>query len=114
VREKKTRKKINSPLSANLKKVLAENKLSIRKAAEICGVQASMLHSWLNGAQPQDMGALLKLCQECGVEFQWLVTGVSSREMATKRLEEIFDIQPEPSLSGLFLIEAKRLKRKGT
>jgi len=110
---KPRRKRIATPLAANLKKVLEERKVSIRQAAKFCGVNQAMVHSWLNGAQPHDATSLLKLCHELKCDFQWLLTGTHSEIKAKEMsLSELFDLEIDPSFSGIFQIEAKRLKRK--
>lgn len=110
---KPKRKRLVSPFSANLQKILAERGISIRGAAEICGVNQAVIHAWTNGAQPHDSLAVLKLCTALKCDFQWLLTGSHAetkvREMA---LQEIFETENDPAFSGIFQIEAKRLKRR--
>ena len=107
------RKRITTPFAQNLKKILQDREVSIRGAAEICGVNQAMVHSWINGAQPHDLIAVLKLCKALKCDFQWLLTNshpqVSIKEMS---LQEIFEMENDPAFSGIFQIEAKRLKRR--
>ncbi len=99
-----------SIFSKNFKKLLEEKKVTIRKAAEICGTSPSVISGWCNGSVPNDPTALLKLCQELGADFQFLMTGVPSSTIPANRIGELFEIEEVPDFSGVFLLEAKRLK----
>jgi transcriptional regulator with XRE-family HTH domain len=108
---KPARKKVTSPFGQNLKAVMQRQNLTQRKVAEICGVSVSVVNDWLAGSQPHDLGVVLKLCNEFNLDFKWLLTGQKS-SIASLKLEDIFHIEDDPSFSGLFLLEAKRLKKK--
>lgn len=111
---KPVRTRVKSPFADNLKAILAERGLTQRGAAEIAGVHVAVLNEWLQGASPADHVAVMKLCTGLRVDFQWLLTGVHSNpDLSKTSLAELFDIEPDPDFSGLFLLEAKRLKRKG-
>ncbi len=104
---------VSSAFAANLKKVLKERGLSQRAAAEICGVNATSITDWLAGMAPRDLSAVLRLCQAIKVDFQWLLTGQHSEvRLEDLSLNEIFEIEHDPAFSGMFVIEAKRLKRR--
>ncbi|HEX7673144.1 MAG TPA: helix-turn-helix transcriptional regulator [Bdellovibrio sp.] len=108
------RKRIETPFAANLKGLLEERSISIRGAAEICGVNQAMIHSWINGAMPHDPMAVLRLCKALKCDYQWLMTGTHPETKAQEMsLKELFDLEDEPAFSGIFQIEAKRLTRKG-
>ncbi|MGK5087020.1 helix-turn-helix transcriptional regulator [Bdellovibrionota bacterium FG-2] len=110
---KPRRKRLATPLAANLQAVLEERKITIRAAAQLCGISPSVLHEWVNGAQCNNPPALLKLSQALGFDFQWALTGQRSEQVKSgAALAEMFDIQNDPAFSGIFMIEAKRLKRK--
>ena len=110
---RKNRTRVESPLSANLRSVMEEHHLSVRKAAALCGVTASVFHSWLKGSYPADATKLLNLAKETNTDFQFLLTGVSSgKDFQNTDLRDLFNIESEPTLEGVFLITAKRLKRK--
>lgn len=105
--------KIQSPFSENLRKVSEERQLSQRAIAEIAGIPLSTLNTWLNGAIPTDHMAVLKLCKALSLDYQWLMTGeVSNSRVGDLRLDQIFSIEDDASFSGIFQIEAKRLKRR--
>jgi transcriptional regulator with XRE-family HTH domain len=109
----KKKKKVESPFAKNLAKILQERNLSQKAVAEIANISPSVVSDWLKGNQPHDLNALLTICQAIKCDFQWLVTGVHSKpNLKDISLAEIFDIEDEPSASGLFQIEAKRLTRK--
>ncbi len=115
-REKKTkpgRHRLKTPFASNLKAVLEEREISSSAAAEICGVSKTAVHAWLNGGAPQDLDAVAKLCNALKVDFQWLLTGSRSQgNLKGAPLSELFEIHDDPAFSGLFMIEAKRLKRR--
>lgn len=111
-KSKDRRKKSSTPFAANLKLLLTERGLSQKSAADIMGISVSVIHDWLQGSYPNDPMPILKLCQAINCDFQWLLTGKRSVAVATDNLQEIFDIEDEPDFSGIFKIEAKRLKVK--
>jgi transcriptional regulator with XRE-family HTH domain len=108
------RTRVVSPFAANLKTILAERGVTMRGAAEVAGVNHSVVNDWLAGSQPSDPMAVLRLCRALKCDYQWLMTGThpeaTVKEMA---LNEIFEVKDEPDFSGIFVIEAKRLKRRG-
>lgn len=70
----------------------------------------AVVHAWVNGAQPQNLSCVLKLCVATDVDFQWLLTGIEKEHKSPKAmLEDLFDFENEPRLSGFFHIETKRL-----
>lgn len=93
--------------------ILKERQISQKQAADLMGVSVSVVHDWMNGTYPNDPSALLKLCRALNCDFQWLLTGELSSAKSQTNLSEVFDIQDEPSFSGVFMIEAKRLSIKG-
>lgn len=104
---------LRSPFAKNLKSLLEERKLSQRAAAELAGVRPSVINDWLAGGNPLNLDAVLKLCVALKADFQWLLTGTQSdTNRQDISMSELFESTDEPALSGLFLIEAKRLKRK--
>lgn len=111
---KPTRRRVQSPFARNLAKLLKERSLSQRAAAEIAGVSVSVINSWLSNSVPQDHAALLRLCKALNADFQHLLTGeFSTLSPKDLKLEDVFDVENSPQFSGVFLLEAKRLKRKG-
>ncbi len=112
-KKKPSRKKSSSPFAQNLKQILDARGISLRKAANICDVEPSVLHGWLQGTSPQDIQKVLKLCNELKCDFQWLLTGTKDKITAKQvSLTELFEMENDPMFSGIFMIEAKRLKRK--
>lgn len=110
-KRKPKRKTPKTPFSRNLGLLLKERNLSQKSAAEIMGVGLSVVHDWLQGSYPNDPKALLRLCQTINCDFQWLLTGQRSNPIgSTANLHEVFDVQDDPMFSGIFMIEAKRLK----
>lgn len=111
IKKKPARKRVQSPFADNLRMVMKEHGLTQRKASEICGVSVAVINEWLSGAQPHDLQAVLKLCKAVKSDFKFLLTGEKS-ELGDLDLKDLFNIEDDPTFSGLFLLEAKRLKRK--
>lgn len=110
---KPTRKRISSPLGKNLRKVLEERAISQRGAAELAGVQVSVINGWLTDSIPHDLSAVQRLCRGLKVDFEWLLTGERSKlNIGDVPLSEIFDVEDEADFSGVFEISARRLRRK--
>ena len=112
IKQKPKRKKTDSPFSKNLTAILKERSISQKQAANLMGVAISVVHDWMNGTYPNDPSALLKLCKALNCDFQWLLTGIQSQPKTKANLTEVFDIHDDPAFSGIFMIEAKRLKIK--
>lgn len=112
--KKALRKKVESVFAKNLKTILNERGISQRAAAAIADVGTSTVNDWLAGVNPNDLQAVHKLAKGLQVDFAWLVLGIVPERIKTNEmaLNEIFEIEIEPNLSGLFLLEAKRLKRR--
>lgn len=114
-RKKPIRMKAISPFARNLKAVLAERGVSQKMAAELAGVSAPTVNDWLAGSQPTDALAVQKLCRALKISFEWALTGATSQVTGSDAtLAEIFDVHDEPTFSGIFKIEAKRLKKRGS
>jgi len=110
---KPKRRKAESPFKDNLKAILNERGISQKGAAEIMGVSITVVHDWLQGSYPNDPSAVLKVCKAIGCDFQWMLTGEdSSKNQIQSNLAQFFDIEDEPMFSGIFKIEAKRLKKR--
>ncbi|WII72156.1 hypothetical protein QJS83_16965 [Bdellovibrio sp. 22V] len=97
--------------AANLKKVLKERGLSARAGAEIAGVPSSTFNMWTSGSVPENHEAVYRFAKGVGVSFQWLLIG-KEEPPPTISITDLYDVSAEPDLSGIFLIEAKRLKPK--
>ena len=114
-RKKRTaRKPLDSPFRKNLQSLMREKGLTAKKVAELSGVSPTVVQNWLTGSVPHNFLAVASLSTALGVDFQWLLTGVHGAAPTVNALSlgELFDIEPDPSFSGLFMLEAKRLKRK--
>ncbi|MBY0386064.1 helix-turn-helix transcriptional regulator [bacterium] len=109
---KKSGRKPKSMLvfSKNLKKLLEENKITLREAAKIAGTSPSVISGWINGASPASPEAVLKLTEALKADYQYIMTGKPSNLIPASRVGEIFEVEDSAEFSGLFLIEAKRLK----
>ena len=99
-----------SPFTKNFIRLLAESGWSHRRAAEVAGVAPSVVSGWTAGSVPNDLVALLKISDALSADFQYLLTGVPSEKIAPERIGEIFDIEDESNLTGIFQIELKRLR----
>lgn len=69
--------------SMNLRKLIADGRLSLSKICEISGVAKSVAHGWVNGVTPRDLTAVAKLSDALNLEFRELLLG--ERESARAR-----------------------------
>ncbi len=92
---------------------MEERGLSARALAKMTNIKASTLGDWLAGATPTDLVAVAEVARILKIDFQVLLLG-SRPEIGTaeKSIHDIFEIEDSPEFSGIFLIEAKRLKRR--
>jgi len=101
------RRKSKNEWGLRLKSVLAERKISLRKAAATAGVSPSVMDSWTSGATPSDMLAVKKLSDSLGVSFSWLLTGQPDSVNGSISLQEHFE---ETTLfSGIARIKIEKL-----
>lgn len=108
--KKGRRPKAPAVFSKNLRKLLDENDMTLREAANIAGTSPSVIAGWTTGATPNDPEALLRLTEKLGADYQYIMTGKPSVGVSSDRLSEIFEIEDSAEFSGVFLLEAKRLK----
>lgn len=99
-----------SPFTKNFVNLLKEKKCSHRKAAEIAGVAPSVISNWTAGSTPNNLAALLRLTEALGADFQFILTGIRSDAVPIHRLGEIFEVEDQPNLTGIFQMEIRRLK----
>lgn len=112
-KKKPARKRVISPFAKNLQKVLSERHISQRAAAELANVQPSVLQGWLTGSQANDPLAIQRLAKGLGCSFEWLLCGSDSQlEPGKISMSELFETDADPTFSGVFRIEAHRLRRK--
>lgn len=96
----------------NLSKILKERGISARAASSLAEIPQSTLSQWLGGSAPTDMEAVYRLAKALDVDFTFLLLGRTDRQPKLRRLEDLFEVSDEASMSGLFRIEIKRLKPK--
>jgi len=101
------RRKNKNEWGQRLKSVLAERKISLRKAAAIAGVSPSVMDSWTSGATPSDMLAVKKLSDSLGVSFSWLLTGQPDSVGDSISLQEHFE--EATIFNGLARIKIEKL-----
>ncbi|MCB9229970.1 MAG: helix-turn-helix transcriptional regulator [Deltaproteobacteria bacterium] len=95
-------------IAKRLDRLLKENGLSIRAAAEVAGTAPSNISNWLAGSNPTDFDALKKLADTLGVSIGYILLGYDEtpckRELTVDDLyvrEEIFE--------GLLEVQIRRL-----
>ncbi|MGZ6288790.1 MAG: hypothetical protein ACXWQO_11440 [Bdellovibrionota bacterium] len=109
------RPKAPTPFTKNFAHLLKEKGCTHRHAAEIAGLAPSVISGWTAGSIPHDLKALLKITETLNADFQFILTGVSSNSIPPSRIHELFEAEIHPELTGLFMVEVKRLrKRKGS
>lgn len=112
-KKKPARKRVISPFAKNLQKILHERNISQRAAAELAQVSPSVLAGWLSGSQSNDPIAIQRLAKGLGCSFEWLLCGAVSDIKASQiSMAELFEQEADPTFSGVFRIEAHRLRRK--
>src|SRR5206468_9658785 len=90
-----------------LRAVLKEKNITLRKAAVLAGVSASVIDSWTGGASPTDLLAVRRLCDALDVSFAWLLTGTPDKGTHEPTLAQFFD--EVPYFDGLARIRIDRL-----
>jgi transcriptional regulator with XRE-family HTH domain len=79
--------------SENLKKLMADGKLSLDQICQISGVAKSVAHGWVNGVVPRDLQAVAKLSDALNMQFRELLLGepelIDKRESPKAVLSEI-------------------------
>lgn len=112
-KKKPARKRVESPFGKNLQRILSERDISQKTAAELAQVQPSVLAGWLTGSQANDPLAIQRLAKGLGCSFEWLLCGTDSEIKANQlSMAELFEAEADPSFSGVFRVEAHRLRRK--
>ena len=110
---KPARKKRSSPFAKNLKEILEARGITQRGAAELAQVGVAVINDWLSGSIPHDHEAVLRLCRGLKTDFQWMLTNTHTEtKIKEMSIQEIFETENDPAFSGIFQIEAKRLKRR--
>lgn len=91
---KKNRKRAGpTPFSKILRALMAEQKITVRKAAEFAGVSSSTVDDWRAGALPEDYSAVKRLSVALGVSFSFLLTGEedSRNDLQVPAIAEVFE-----------------------
>jgi transcriptional regulator with XRE-family HTH domain len=99
-----------SPFTKNFNRLLKETGCSHRQAAALAGVSPSVISGWTAGSVPNDPNALLKITEALKADFQYILTGKPTDTVSSQRIGEIFDIEDQPNLTGIFQLELRRLK----
>ena len=106
------RKRVDAPFAENLKKILAERGVSIRAAAELARIPASVISSWISGGMPHDLIAVQRLSSALKVNFEFLLTGKNTQvEKTDISLSELFT-EEKSGFEGIYKITATKLVRK--
>jgi len=107
----KTRKEKREerPFAKNLTQLMAEKKMTLKMASEICGVSTSTISDWKSGTTPEDFLAVQALASSLGVSLTFLLTGKEDpnrREIPA--IAEVFK-EGDALFDGYALISIKRL-----
>jgi len=107
MRQPKLRNKASTDhWGVRLRTVLREKSITLRKAASLAGVSASVVDSWTTGASPGDFHAVRRLSDSLAISFSWLLTG--SREAAEQpTVTELF--REVPWFDGYARVQISRL-----
>jgi transcriptional regulator with XRE-family HTH domain len=107
------RGKVEAPFAENLRRIMDERAVSLKSVATMAGVGSPVVSSWLQGSMPHDPLAVQRLARALSVDFEFLLTGESSRtDPSSISLHELFR-EEQTAFSGIFRIQATRLVRRG-
>lgn len=106
--------KYKTIFAKNLNAVLKARKISARAAASLANVSASTMADWLTGASPKNLFAVLRLSKSLGVSFSWLLIGDEDNSHNPTQLEDLVAREERPIVSGIYYVEIKKIKLKGT
>ncbi len=109
---RRRKSKHESVFAKNLACLMEERGITQRALAEMAGVRVSVIHGWVTGASPSDYGAVLKLAKGLNLDFQFLLTGESVLNTGALALSDLFHVETDPNLSGIYQIEAKKLVQR--
>ena len=88
---KKKRHEVQNQFAKNLRALMAEKKITVRKAAELAGVGSSTVDNWRGGALPENFTAVKRLAHSFGVSFSFLLTGEDDSAEQLPSITEVFD-----------------------
>lgn len=95
-----------SPLSIFLKKLLKDQSLTIKKAAEIAKTSPSVIQGWKDGAAPSETVSNLKtLCNHFGFSLSYALTG----EYDEIQDDPLQHYQEDPFFDGFARIKIMKL-----
>lgn len=87
---KKRKRAGPTPFAKILRNLMAEQSMSVRKAADIAGVGTSTIDNWRAGALPEDYSAVKRLARGLGVSLSFILTGEEESERSPT-VTEVFD-----------------------
>ena len=93
----------NIKLGAVLKKLLKENKLSVRKAATEIGIPQATLNSIVNGRLPRRLDYVLKIAAYFNLSLDEMLLGKSRQNISVENLEL------SPYFDGLVRIKIEKV-----
>lgn len=95
------------PFAKILKRTMEERDLTVRAVAEMTGSSASVVQSWISGANPHDLQAVGRLAKALGLTLEELLLGQPAPKPRAHSLNELFDEQEV--FEGICKISIKRL-----
>ena len=98
------------PFASILKRVMGERELSVRAIAEMSGVGASVVQSWLSRANPHDLQAVARLAKALDMSFKELLLGEKDELSAAATAADIFD--EKEFFEGICKVSIQRLVPK--
>lgn len=106
--------KNESVFGKNLKQLMKEHKLTIRKAAQVAGVSQGTIGDWQSGTAPTNYAAVLRLARFLNVPLVWLLTGEQEQISLTPRVEDVL-LEGALIFDGIAKIQIQQLiPKKGT
>jgi transcriptional regulator with XRE-family HTH domain len=100
------------PFAKILKQIMSDRDLTVRAIAEMAGASASVVQSWVSGANPHDLQAVGRLSKALGMTLEELILGQNTPKHGAREISDFFDEQD--LFEGICKISIKKLnQRKG-
>ena len=95
------------PFGRILKSIMEDRGLSVRAVAEMSGVSASVVQSWVSAANPHDLQAVARLAKALDMSFKEILLGERDTQAVSIDAAELFDEQE--FFDGICRVKVQRL-----
>lgn len=101
---------IKSQVASRLRKLLADRKLSVAKAAQKCGLPKGSFEKYIQGLQSPGLSAIRKICEGCNASADWLIFGHRIAE-SRQELDDAINAASYTAMHEFLADLMKRLER---